>query len=53
MKPTHWIVTYTDPKTRTQHTSKPYFQRAQARGAVIIAKAQGMQSVNLIPKWKE
>lgn len=53
MKPTHWVITYTDPKTQTQYTSKPYYQRAQARGAVIIAKALGMLDVSITPQWSK
>lgn len=43
-KPTHWIL-----RINGVDDSKPYYQRAAARGAAIVLRAQGY-SVDVIPR---
>ena len=50
MKPTYWLLQWINPRTNARE-SATYYQRAAARGAVIMRNAQGMRDVQLIPQW--
>lgn len=51
MIPSVWIVEWTDPATGTRHL-KRYPQRAAARGAAMMLRAQGMADVSCNPFWE-
>lgn len=51
MKPSYWILEWVDPATGLAHTAT-YYQRARVRGAAIVKRAQGMESVNVKAYWR-
>lgn len=48
MKPIAWILHWVDPTTG-EACEQRYTERSRARGAVIVARAQGLAGVRLDP----
>lgn len=49
MKPHRYILHWIDANGIARQF--PYFERARARGAAIVKRAQGMRGVHIQPDW--